>query len=122
MGLKIWLGDGLVDQQDAAISVFDHSFLYGDGVFEGIRVYGGNIFEHRAHLVRLYESAKVICLPVPMEMDEMAAAVEKTVAGLPHVQGDGHLRRIVAGSQEYNVGLEAHRILPRHARQHGSGS
>jgi branched-chain amino acid aminotransferase len=94
MGLKIWLGKGLVDQQDAKISVFDRSFLYGDGVFEGIRVYGGKIFKHRAHLVRLYESAKVICLPVPMEMDEMAAAVEQTVAANEIV--DGYIRLIIS--------------------------
>jgi branched-chain amino acid aminotransferase len=94
MGLKIWLGDGLVDQQDATISVFDHSFLYGDGVFEGIRVYGGNIFEHRAHLVRLYESAKVLCLPVPMDIDKMAAAVEQTVRA--NDIKDGYIRLIIS--------------------------
>jgi len=94
MGLKIWLGDGLVDQQDATISIFDHSFLYGDGVFEGIRVYSGNIFEHRAHLIRLYESAKVICLPVPMDIDEMAAAVEQTVQA-NHIV-DGYIRLIIS--------------------------
>ena len=94
MGLKIWLGDGLVDQEDAKISVFDRSFLYGDGVFEGIRVYGGKIFKHREHLVRLYESAKVICLPVPMEMEEMAAAVEQTVAA--NDIDDGYIRLIIS--------------------------
>ncbi|MEN8126467.1 MAG: branched-chain-amino-acid transaminase [Planctomycetota bacterium] len=94
MGLKIWLGDGLVDQQDAAISVFDHSFLYGDGVFEGIRVYDGKIFEHRAHLDRLYESAKVICLPVPMDIDEMTAVVEQTVAA--NQIADGYIRLIIS--------------------------
>ena len=94
MRLKIWLGDGLVDQHDATISVFDHSFLYGDGVFEGIRVYNGKIFEHRAHLDRLYESAKVICLPVPMEKDEMAAAVERTVAA--NDIADGYIRLIIS--------------------------
>ena len=94
MRLKIWLGDGLVDQHDATISVFDHSFLYGDGVFEGIRVYNGKIFEHRAHLDRLYESAKVICLPVPMEKDEMSAAVERTVAA--NDIADGYIRLIIS--------------------------
>ena len=94
MGLKIWLGDGLIDQQDAMISIFDHSLLYGDGIFEGIRVYGGNIFEHRAHLVRLYESAKVLCLPVPMDIDEMAAAVEQTVRA--NDIEDGYIRLIIS--------------------------
>ncbi|MHC4551454.1 MAG: branched-chain-amino-acid transaminase [Planctomycetota bacterium] len=94
MGLKIWLGDGLVDQQDAVVSVFDHSFLYGDGVFEGIRVYNGKIFESQAHLVRLYESAKVICLPVPMDIDKMAGAMEQTVAA--NDIKEGYIRLIVS--------------------------
>lgn len=94
MGLKIWLGDGLVDQQDAVVTVFDHSFLYGDGVFEGIRVYDGKIFESESHLVRLYESAKVICLPVSMDMAAMGAAMEETVAA--NTIKDGYIRLIVS--------------------------
>ena len=94
MGLKIWLGDKLVDEQNAVVSVFDHSFLYGDGVFEGIRVYNGKIFECQAHLVRLYESAKVICLPMPMEMDELTKAVEQTVAA--NNIKEGYIRLIVS--------------------------
>lgn len=93
MGLKIWLGDRLVDEKDAVVSVFDHSLLYGDGVFEGIRVYAGKIFECKAHLVRLYESAKVICLPVPMDIDKMTAAVEQTVAA--NGIEEGYIRLIV---------------------------
>ena len=53
MALKIWLGDKLVDEQDARISVFDHGMLYGDGVFEGIRIYNKRIFEFEAHITRL---------------------------------------------------------------------
>ena len=48
--MKIWLGDKLVDEQDAKVSVFDHGLLYGDGVFEGIRVYNKRIFEFEAHI------------------------------------------------------------------------
>jgi branched-chain amino acid aminotransferase len=79
MGLKIWLGDKLVDEADAKVSVFDHGLLYGDGVFEGIRIYNGRIFEHDAHLRRLYKSAKVIRLEIPMDKDELCKAVEETV-------------------------------------------
>jgi branched-chain amino acid aminotransferase len=57
MALKIWINDKLVDEVDAKISVFDHGVLYGDGVFEGIRVYSGRVFELEAHIKRLYESA-----------------------------------------------------------------
>lgn len=78
MGLKIWLDDKLVDEKEATISVLDHGLLYGDGVFEGIRVYNGKIFELEAHIKRLYESAKVIRLSVPMNKDRLIDAVKKT--------------------------------------------
>ena len=76
MALKIWLDDRLVDEDQAIVSVFDHGLLYGDGVFEGIRVYGGKIFEFAAHLKRLYESAKVIRLTIPMEQPQLMKATE----------------------------------------------
>jgi branched-chain amino acid aminotransferase len=78
MGLKIWLNGEMVDQQDAKISVFDHGLLYGDGVFEGIRVYNGRVFELDAHIKRLYQSAKVIRLNIEMEPEALSAAVEET--------------------------------------------
>lgn len=93
MGLKIWLNDGLVDEQDAKISVFDHGLLYGDGVFEGIRVYSGKIFEAGAHLKRLYESAKVIMLDISMKIDVLYTAMEQTVRA-NNVQ-EGYIRLIV---------------------------
>jgi len=93
MGLKIWLRDKLVDEKDAKISVFDHALLYGDGVFEGIRIYGGKIFEFEAHLDRLYNSAKVIRLVIPMSKSTLSDAVYKTVAA-NHVV-DGYIRLIV---------------------------
>ena len=79
MALKIWLDDKLVDEADAKISIFDHGLLYGDGVFEGIRVYNGRVFELQTHIRRLYESAKVIRLEIPMTKDKLISAVEKTV-------------------------------------------
>lgn len=93
MGLKIWINGGLVDQTEAKVSVFDHALLYGDGVFEGIRVYGSRIFECKAHLDRLYESAKVIMLKIPMEMDALRLAMEKTIAA-NGIQ-EGYIRLIV---------------------------
>jgi branched-chain amino acid aminotransferase len=79
MALKIWLDGKLVDREDAKISVFDHGLLYGDGVFEGIRVYGSRIFELNAHIKRLYESAKAIRLTISLSQSELAVAVEETV-------------------------------------------
>jgi branched-chain amino acid aminotransferase len=93
MGLKIWLDDKLVDEADAKISVFDHGLLYGDGVFEGIRVYDGKIFELEAHIRRLYESAKVIRLEVPMSRAKLIEAVEETVEANGVISG--YIRLVV---------------------------
>lgn len=93
MALKIWLNGNLVDDADAKISVFDHGLLYGDGVFEGIRVYNGKIFEHQAHIDRLYESAVSIRLEIPMTKKQMFSAVEKTVQANNII--DGYIRLIV---------------------------
>ena len=93
MALKIFLGDKLVDEADAKISVFDHGLLYGDGVFEGIRVYGGRVFLHQQHIDRLFESAKAIRLVIPMSPAEVSAAVEKTVKA--NNISDGYVRLVV---------------------------
>ena len=77
--LKIWMDGKLVDSADARVSVYDHGLLYGDGVFEGIRVYGGKIFRLSEHLDRLYDSAKAIWLTIPMPKEEMAAVTEEAV-------------------------------------------
>ena len=79
MVLKIWLDGKLVEREDAKISVFDHGLLYGDGVFEGIRVYDGRIFEMDAHIKRLYESAMAIRLPIRLSQGELANAMQETV-------------------------------------------
>ena len=93
MALKIFLGDKLVDEADAKVSVFDHGLLYGDGVFEGIRVYGGQVFLHQQHIDRLFESAKAIRLVIPMTPVNLIAAVEATVqANNIH---DGYIRLVV---------------------------
>src|SRR5262252_3840496 len=77
--LQIWLDGQLVDRADAKISVYDHGLLYGDGVFEGIRVYSGKIFECEAHLDRLWASARAIRLEIPVSRDEFRAALQQPV-------------------------------------------
>ncbi|UCG50362.1 MAG: branched-chain-amino-acid transaminase [Phycisphaerales bacterium] len=89
----MWLDDKLVDEADAKVSVFDHGLLYGDGVFEGIRVYNGRVFELEAHIVRLYESAKVIRLEVPIGKSGLLGAIEKTVEANGVV--DGYIRLVI---------------------------
>ncbi len=93
MALKVWLDDKLVDEADAQISVFDHGLLYGDGVFEGIRVYDGRVFELEAHVRRLFESAKAIRLEVPMTSKEVIKAVERTAEANGVI--DGYIRLVV---------------------------
>src|SRR5882672_2165885 len=79
MALKIWLDGKFVDKDEAKISVYDHGLLYGDGVFEGIRVYSGRIFECEAHLDRLWASARAIRLNIPITRDELRSAMEQAV-------------------------------------------
>jgi branched-chain amino acid aminotransferase len=75
----IWLDGEWHDRSTAMVSVYDHGLLYGDGVFEGIRVYGGKIFRLAAHMERLYDSAKAIWLTIPMPREEMEAVTAEAV-------------------------------------------
>ena len=93
MSLKIYINGKLVDKDDAKISVYDHGLLYGDGVFEGIRSYGGKVFRLQEHLDRFWLSAKAILLEIPGTKQEMAKAIEDTLK----VNGieDGYVRLII---------------------------
>ena len=89
----IWLDGAWHDRDTAKVSVFDHGLLYGDGVFEGIRVYAGRIFRLAEHIDRLYDSARAIWLTVPMPRDEMITVTEEAVrrSGL----AEAYVRHIV---------------------------
>ena len=76
--MKIYLDGKFVDSSEAKVSVFDHGLLYGDGVFEGIRLYGGNVFRLEEHLERLEYSAKAIMLQPPLSRDELREATCET--------------------------------------------
>ena len=76
--MKIYLNDKLVNKEDAKISVFDHGLLYGDGIFEGIRLYKGCVFKLDEHLERLECSAKAIMLNLPWSRKELSDAVCET--------------------------------------------
>lgn len=75
----IFLNGEFVSKKDAVVSVYDHGFLYGDGVFEGVRVYEGNVFRLQEHIDRLYDSAKSIMLSVPYSKQEMSGLVVETL-------------------------------------------
>jgi len=79
VGLKVYVNGELYQKQDAKISVYDHGLLYGDGVFEGIRVYNGKIFRAKEHIDRLFDSAKAIALAIPMSRDELIEAIYATL-------------------------------------------
>lgn len=90
----IYLNGEFVTKEDAKVSVYDHGFLYGDGIFEGIRIYNGNIFKCKEHLDRLYDSAKSIDLNMPLSYAEMEVALAETIRknGLR----DGYIRLVVS--------------------------
>jgi branched-chain amino acid aminotransferase len=79
MSKQVYISGKFVPQEDAKISVFDHGLLYGDGIFEGLRAYGGKVFRLREHITRLYESAKAIWLTIPISFDQMCDAVNEAV-------------------------------------------
>lgn len=93
MGLLIYLNGRLVPEEEAKISVFDHGLLYGDGVFEGIRLYSGRVFRLTQHLQRLYESAASIRLRVPLTPAQFEQAILDTVRA--NQLQDGYIRPVV---------------------------
>jgi len=77
--LLVYIDGEFVPASEAKISVFDHGFLYGDGVFEGIRAYNGRVFKLMEHLDRLYDCAKVIKLKIPVSKEEFAEIILETL-------------------------------------------
>jgi branched-chain amino acid aminotransferase len=75
----IYIDGKFYPESDAKISVFDHGLLYGDGVFEGIRFYNGRVFRLEEHLQRLWDSARSICLDVPISRAKMTEALLETI-------------------------------------------
>lgn len=90
----IYCNGKFVDSKDATISVFDHGFLYGDGVFEGIRAYNGKVFKLKEHIDRLYESADVILLKIEVSRQEMMEIVMETIR--QNKLTDSYVRLIVS--------------------------
>ena len=88
----VWLNGELVDRETASVSVFDHGLLYGDGCFEGIRVYNGRVFKLRSHLERMYASAEYISLKPKYTIDEISDAVHETVRR--NDCGNGYIRLV----------------------------
>ncbi|KJD46157.1 branched-chain-amino-acid transaminase [Paenibacillus terrae] len=99
----IYLDGQHVTKENAKVSVYDHGFLYGDGIFEGIRIYNGNIFKCKEHLDRLYDSAKSIQLNIPLSPDEMLEAMAETIR--LNEMRNGYIRLVVSRGAG-NLGLD----------------
>ncbi|MBL5793429.1 branched-chain-amino-acid transaminase [Heyndrickxia sporothermodurans] len=90
----IFLNDRFVKKEDAVVSVYDHGFLYGDGVFEGIRMYSGNVFRLDDHIKRLYESAHSIMLEIPFTKEELSELIVETLK--KNELNDAYIRVVVS--------------------------
>ncbi len=93
MGKMVYLNGKLVEAEKASISVFDHGLLYGDGIFEGIRAYNRRSFKLDEHIDRLYNSAKIIMLDIPISKEEFKKAIIQTCKANNIV--DGYIRPVV---------------------------
>ena len=91
--MKIYIDGRYYEKQKATVSVFDHGLLYGDGVFEGIRIYHGKVFKLKEHVERLYLSAQALLLKIPLSEAEMIRAILATVAA--NKKKDGYIRVLV---------------------------
>jgi len=91
--MKIYLDGQFYDKENAKISVFDHGLLYGDGVFEGIRFYHGRVFRLDEHVGRLFDSAKAICLKIPLDKAGLTGAILETIR--QNELQDGYIRMVV---------------------------
>lgn len=109
MPVKVYIDGKYVLKEEASVSVFDHCFLYGDGVFEGIRAYGGKIFRLDKHVRRLYDSAKAIWLEIPLSPQEMVEKILETVR--MNNLGDAYIRVVVSRGKG-DLGLDP-RKCPR---------
>ena len=105
--MQIYITGKFYDKENAKISVFDHGFLFGDGVFEGMRSYNGKVFRLREHMIRLWDSAKALMIEIPLTIEEMEAAVNETLKVNGLSQSDGYIRLIVTRGIG-TLGLDTH--------------
>lgn len=85
--MKIWMDGRIVEEAEARVPVTDHGLLYGDGVFEGMRVIAGSVFRKAHHLARLAFGAKVLALSLPYSLDEISQALDQTVRAFGEREG-----------------------------------
>jgi len=110
--MKVYINGKFYEKNEAKISVFDHGFLYGDGVFEGIRSYRRLVFKLKEHIDRLFESAHSIMLEMPLAKEQLIEAVIATLK--KNNLSDAYIRLVVTRG-EGDLGLD-----PRKCKGHGS--
>jgi len=106
MSQQIYINGEYFSKDDAKISVYDHGLLYGDGVFEGMRIYSGKVFRLQQHLMRLWESAISIGLVIPITPEQMTKDVNQTVSN--NRLDDGYIRLVVTRGSG-SLGLDPNR-------------
>ena len=112
--MKIFVDGAFYPEAEAKVSVFDHGFLYGDGIFEGIRIYNGRVFKLAEHLDRLWDSARAICLTIPMTRDGDGgggagdSAAKRAARRLHPPRGEPRQRRPRAGPAQEPACLDHH--------------
>lgn len=109
MPAKVWIDGRLVGKNDAAVSVYDHALLFGDGVAEGMRAYGGRVFRLAEHLDRLRQSAAVLSLAIPLNRDELANAIAEVLRA--NSRTDGYVRVLVTRGPG-TLGLDPRKCEP----------
>ncbi len=108
--LKIWLDGKVVPANEAKVSVFSHGLLYGDGIFEGIRIYGGRIFESKAHMDRFNACLKAIRMPLTWTTEQIVEAMKETIKANNKTKEDGYIR-LVAARGAGSLGIHPFRTL-----------
>jgi branched-chain amino acid aminotransferase len=108
--MKVYINGKFLNKEDAKISVFDHGFLYGDGVFEGIRAYNRLIFRLKEHIDRLYESALSIMIKIPQTKEQLIKAIINTLK--ENKFNDAYIRAIVTRG-EGDLGLDPRKCIGR---------
>ncbi|HEX9744186.1 MAG TPA: aminotransferase class IV, partial [bacterium] len=103
MGIKTWVNGKLFDKDEASINAYDHGFLYGDGVFEGIRIYNGRIFRFSEHIDRFFDSLLVTRIDIGMDRESLKTQIIKVCQENEHY--DRAYIRLVASRGVGDLGI-----------------
>src|SRR5690349_17930990 len=106
----VWINGHLIDKADARVSPSDHGFLYGDGVWEHLRVFAGELFRPDDQLAHLFAAARVLDIDIPLSLDELRTAVEATVKANSRTQG---YVRVIASRGPGTIGPDPRKIDPQ---------